>query len=466
MEDPYAGYSVLKRSPWLPPLLPPMRRRSVPNYYQHFRPEAENAAGGYFPDVTSTYNQPPAISDEDDAILGEYLRRIPLSPENYEEILPLIYGRLQYDRQRELEQEAEQAEEEELQARQEAWNEQQGGNFPARFSFSYNTPDKFREGWESRDLVDDDIMTDDIPESRVYFDERDSGGGGINEDIDEYGSGAEEIFRELKNLNLGDTPEKPEIFRELAQIKQAQSGEESEETNKEPSGEESIYTEGGVVYVPDHQLEGKPNITSKLNLTLKSLPFLTDERKAQMKAAFTRTLNELLQNYDMTGGFQRPERLDVKKPGPPFDTPTKFRNQYHTEDSDLDNNIPITMNDLNEDDVDLKQLNLNKDALLKNILLPSMMKKEPRGAHPNPSHEMYYVDTDYVYVTIKDKLTTWRQGDNIIKTISEILSLPPGVLSHGRVDHNEVTFKVNSNEEGMTAQVLANKICKYFLPGL
>lgn len=37
------------------------------------------------------------------------------------------------------------------------------------------------------------------------------------------------------------------------------------------------------------------------------------------------------------------------------------------------------------------------------VILPSMMKKEPRGAHPNPPHEVYDVDTDFVFVIFKDR---------------------------------------------------------------
>lgn len=64
-------------------------------------------------------------------------------------------------------------------------------------------------------------------------------------------------------------------------------------------------------------------------------------------------------------GFQRPERLDVKKPGPMFDS-QRTTNTPPTEDQD--------------------------------VILPAMIKKEPRGAHPNPSHEIYDVDADFVFV--------------------------------------------------------------------
>lgn len=37
------------------------------------------------------------------------------------------------------------------------------------------------------------------------------------------------------------------------------------------------------------------------------------------------------------------------------------------------------------------------------IIIPNMMKKEPRGVHPNPSHEIHESENQYVYVNFKDK---------------------------------------------------------------
>lgn len=70
-------------------------------------------------------------------------------------------------------------------------------------------------------------------------------------------------------------------------------------------------------------------------------------------------------------GFQRPERLDVKKPGPLFDPQRTTSLPTTTEEHD--------------------------------VIIPSMIKKEPRGAHPNPSHEVYDVDTDYVFVAFRKR---------------------------------------------------------------
>lgn len=61
-----------------------------------------------------------------------------------------------------------------------------------------------------------------------------------------------------------------------------------------------------------------------------------------------------------------------------------------------------------------------------------MMKKEPRGAHPNPSREIYDVDTDYVYVKFKNSLQRWSEGDIIISNITNLLNIEPTAISHGR----------------------------------
>ncbi|KAF2882337.1 hypothetical protein ILUMI_23836 [Ignelater luminosus] len=271
---------------------------------------------------------------------------------------------------------------------------------PERFSLMYNTPDSFRAGWESRDIQTDE----ELPESRVYFDE--------NEDDDsqrqEYGSGErtepEEIFRELKHLHEKygyDFDDKNQQIAGLARRVDEKGDAESQ------SG---VYTEGGVVYVPDSQIMG--------------------EGRTDTEDSLNDDLDDLLERYSK--GFKRPERLDVKKPGPPFDS------QISAETGKA---AARTMVNDKED-----------------ILLPSMMKKEPRGAHPNPSHEPYDVDTDFVYVKFKESLSTWQQGEEIIGNISELLHLEPKAITHGRVETNEVTFKINKNSQNLNATEVAKRI--------
>ncbi|XP_017769765.1 PREDICTED: receptor-type tyrosine-protein phosphatase N2 isoform X2 [Nicrophorus vespilloides] len=345
MPDPYADY-IVKRT-WIPQ----MRRRSPPpppppSPYEN-------------PEILDKLVSENRITSNDVYALNDYLQRAPLSPENYEEILALLYGRMKPET-----------------------------NYPERII--YNSPENFRTTWEPRRKVNeqqdlgswgriedypDDVMASEgweseIPESRVYFDE--------DEEAEEYGSGAhnEEVFRELKNLQP-----RQEIFRELKQMNRP----------IETVNGGGIFTEGGMVYLPSSK-----------------------DMKSDPRSVLKNNLDELLQEYDL--GFKRPERLDVKKPGPPFDTQ------------------------------------------MKDIFLPSMMKKEPRGAHPNRMHEIYDVDTDYVYVAIKDTLRSWRQGDAVIRNISSLLNLNWNVLSHGRVDRNEVTFKVNPNPMNLNATDVATKI--------
>ncbi|GJQ80345.1 hypothetical protein Trydic_g12218 [Trypoxylus dichotomus] len=290
-------------------------------------------------------------------------------------------------------------------------NREEGASLPERFAMAYNTPDNFKAAWETRDMLDEDI-----PESRVYIDEAD-------EDYpEEYGSGAhtepDEIFRELKQLHKHEREEEEErqrsgysndeeIFRELKQMRK--NDDDTSFTgipNKfDKSGNlldaSGLYTEGGVLHAP------KSKVSNDLN---------TED-------SLKENLDELLNEYRL--GFQRPERLDVKKPGPMFDT---------------------------------QRTTSSPTSETKDVILPSMIKKEPRGAHPNPSHEVYDVDTDYVFVGFRNSVQMWRQGDEIIQNISKLLNLDPGTLDSGRVDRNEVTFKVHPNKHNLNASEVARRI--------
>lgn len=85
--------------------------------------------------------------------------------------------------------------------------------------------------------------------------------------------------------------------------------------------------------------------------------------------------------------------MDVKKPGPPFDEP-----KIASESNDLPGKLSSATNIKNG-----SLYGTVAELKTKNTILPSMMKKEPRGAHPNPSRDIYDVDTDYVYVKFKNR---------------------------------------------------------------
>lgn len=282
------------------------------------------------------------------------------------------------------------------------------------FPREYNPQHTFRGQWGSADGFSpllDNADSSDLFESRVYIDENDP--EFLHE---ETGSGEHlphhEIFRELQHRNDYDTLDEPDnkaiqdydIPKFLNRISE----------NPGAENKAGVFTEGGVVYLPDAKADGMVQDFSKPDSAI------DDELLKQ-------DLNKFLNEYDWA--FKRPERLDVKKPGPPFDEHTLVT-------TESDNTIKAES------------------------LTAERFKKEPRGAagHPNPSEPQYAVDTDYVYIGVKDGIKTWKEGSDIVSGISHMLNLDPRTLTHPRVGRNEVTFRVEPNKQGWNATVVANNI--------
>lgn len=258
MEDPYAQYEVVKKG-WIPQ----MHRRSYPpqlftntyNTPDDFRSgfEAKDAL-----EFLPSDNQELTVDDLRQMYpLVRYLNQVKLSPEEIQTTLTPE----EYDKLSRLLTEIDRSSNDEEDPFE-------------RFTLTYNTPDNFRAGWESRDA---------LPEPRIYFDE--------NDDLqDEYGSGYNDpVFQKLKssfdddnddNDNHDNNYNNKEIFRELQNRQRLDNG---------------IYTEGGVVYPP-----------------------LSDQPDTEEEDRVRENLDKLFTKYNL--GFKRPERLDVKKPGPPFAT--------------------------------------------------------------------------------------------------------------------------------------------------
>lgn len=68
-----------------------------------------------------------------------------------------------------------------------------------------------------------------------------------------------------------------------------------------------------------------------------------------------------------------------------------------------------------------------------NTLLPSMMKKEPRGVHPDPEHDppKHPPEMDYVYVEFKNDFRDWTHGNSVIRNISNLLHIEPSAFTDG-----------------------------------
>lgn len=97
-------------------------------------------------------------------------------------------------------------------------------------------------------------------------------------------------------------------------------------------------------------------------------------------------LGEILEKLDLA--FHRPERLDVKKPGP------RFEAQISSERNEIPGN--------NRGNPTIQ--NFTVQSLSEADVVHPVIKKEPRGARPNSYREVTVndVDTDYVYVQFKN----------------------------------------------------------------
>ncbi|KAF7287318.1 hypothetical protein GWI33_001683 [Rhynchophorus ferrugineus] len=420
MPDPLMNYGVTKRT-WLPP----MRRRSitpffdgrygVPKYRRidkepldsiEFLHEYENE---YPEPKPPEYRTPLAMVENEQDFpeeemypLIKLLHQLQLPPKDIQQYLsPSNYNKLRKILNRYKQMTEDEPPDDvlinELMRQKFGAPEDDSQDFgpDERFTLTYNTPDKFREGWESRD----EVIGDELPEPRIYFDEEQDPQSAINT---EYGSGhPDEIFSE-RNLEFL----KPrEVFRELKQRQE----QENEDFNKKWKSKPVVYSEGGAEPEDIGELENQQEIALRDDLNI-------------------------WDRYNM--GFKRPERLDVKKPGPPFDP-------------------AIT---------DITQRALGPHHYSQNRIIPSMMKKEPRGPHPNPNSN--YVnpgkreggDDQYVHIEFKEILRDWKQGKDIIKNIFNLLHMEQTDYIDGQVHMQSVSFSVANNSRGYNASEVARKI--------
>lgn len=138
-------------------------------------------------------------------------------------------------------------------------------------------------GWEGND----DGIDVELPEQRIYFDEEDD----FSFVPDDYGSGLpkdpEELFNEMyqQEFQNNENAQRPLYLQTNDIPKDVAVG-----GNAQPV----MYTEGGMVYAPNSDGDG----SSKSNI-------------------WDTNFGRILEKFNL--GFKRPERLDVKKPGPRFD---------------------------------------------------------------------------------------------------------------------------------------------------
>ncbi|XP_074036254.1 tyrosine phosphatase IA-2 isoform X1 [Leptinotarsa decemlineata] len=410
MPDPYANFAVVKRA-WIPQ----MRRRS-PTHFQaptlndlrdpdereaveflkeyrnegpdeNFRDEPSNDNPLSHEDMNEMY---PIIKFLNDMHLSPKDVQKLLRPENSVQLLNLLE---RFDNAR-YHEEAQDLLRKELNIE----------DFPReKFPVNFNTPT-----WESSLGIQD---VNDFPESRVYYDE------GEDENPSEYGSGhpvdEQQIFRGRIPEDDLEPAEERQIFNDL------NNGLKTNALSGRNIIRPAVYSEGGVVWTSPREQNIK-GITSE------------EDDKLIMK----HNLDRLLERYNL--GFKRPERLDVKKPGPPF-------------------NPQITDSSQSAHD--------NPHKSERDLMIPSMMKKEPRGGgHPYPDFDPLKKknELNFIHIYFKNQMTSWSQGLNIIGNISKLLRIERGFFVDGRAEPSSVVFRVirglNANEVAKEIEAVKDKL--------
>ncbi|KAH0560938.1 receptor-type tyrosine-protein phosphatase N2 isoform X2 [Cotesia glomerata] len=153
-------------------------------------------------------------------------------------------------------------------------------------------------------------------------------------------------------------------------------------------------------------------------------------------------LPTLIWNRELSG-FKRPERLDVKKPGPYFSTNNyAFKTQTPTSIED---------NDLHENEEDLRAPLVKKELIAGKDITRLSLDKDTSTNYDN-------VDMDHVYIQFKEEFHKWAEGNKIVKKIEELLGLDSGTFSNPRVGRAEVTFRVFKNSHNMDAMKVVSQL--------
>ncbi|XP_018342350.1 PREDICTED: receptor-type tyrosine-protein phosphatase N2 isoform X1 [Trachymyrmex septentrionalis] len=185
-----------------------------------------------------------------------------------------------------------------------------------------------------------------------------------------------------------------------------------------------MYTEGGIV---------RPR---KYKITSDASETVYDEMDDD-------DLDALLWRRELAG-FKRRERLDVKKPGPPFST-----NNYA-----FKTQSPATVLDKDYSEMDNQDNNNEVYAPLTKKELHSNMYRISDGRPETYKN----VDLDYVYIEFEQEFHTWLEGEHVVNKVEELLELPLGTLRDIRVGRAEVTFKVIQNDKNYTVTDVVNSI--------
>ncbi|XP_054007884.1 receptor-type tyrosine-protein phosphatase N2 [Hylaeus anthracinus] len=188
--------------------------------------------------------------------------------------------------------------------------------------------------------------------------------------------------------------------------------------------ENAMYTEGGLVQTIDDKSD-------------------TDIDESTYDTLFGDDLSELLWSQELAG-FKRRERLDVKKPGPPFST----------------NNYAFKTPSPSAADNEQEGSYSNESEENNEVLLGPFVKKEigTELEVDNSPRSYNNVDLDHVYMEFRQPFHTWSEGEHVVTKVGTLLGLSAGTLKDIRVGRAEVTFKVVKNNKNYNATDVVDNI--------
>uniref|UniRef100_A0A1L8DK27 Protein tyrosine phosphatase n=2 Tax=Nyssomyia neivai TaxID=330878 RepID=A0A1L8DK27_9DIPT len=222
----------------------------------------------------------------------------------------------------------------------------------------------------------------------------------------------EVYFYRQPHEESNELPQEVYYARESLPIEHFRGNTYGDEVDRKnyPTKESGVYTEGGVVYLPNrgnHESDG--------------------DDKEQTRSMLANML-----------GFTRHERLDVKKPGPPAAPPPSSQSPHEAP------KLPAPQG--------------NKEVLPAHFMMDESPKiKKVLHDGTDEDHAPHSVDMEYAHVIFKTPIDSWRDGARIVTALSEMLHMQT-YFTHPRVDRHEVSFRVEANPEKKTAVDIARAI--------
>jgi receptor-type tyrosine-protein phosphatase N len=172
-----------------------------------------------------------------------------------------------------------------------------------------------------------------------------------------------------------------------------------------------------------------------------------------------------LEPYSML--FNRKERMDVKKPGPFFEaSPNNFyldkiiseeenENEETSENKDDNNNIEKV--DKNKT---TKKVNDNNDPGQQEYEIPMSTSMEKRAEIDTVADDVPNDDelNNYVHIALDKKLKHWKDGEDIIDTLSQELGIPENAIEDELIENQHIQFKVEPNNRDIDASQVAQAL--------